>query len=268
MVSRSGRPPPQLPRSAAHRSRGAAAAAPPICSRARRARRGCRSLPPPRWRRSPCIARTCRRSMAALVDALELTAFVAWCFAVALAGGLVGLVLGNIRLPLVLARDLARRRAQERTSASRASLRHRVDRARPRRPHQLAALRLDGAALDGGCRRGRLPVRAAARRRRCSPSSVLRCCTSASTCCGRAPRRAASSRSERPLDIRAAVITGAVIGVLGGLVGLILGALRMPALLRYVGETPAARSAPTWPWACAWAPRAWSATPPRASTGT
>jgi uncharacterized membrane protein YfcA len=34
------------------------------------------------------------------------------------------------------------------------------------------------------------------------------------------------------------VVTGAVIGVLGGLVGLILGALRMPALLKYVGETP------------------------------
>src|SRR5688500_8549574 len=33
------------------------------------------------------------------MDALELTAFCAWCFAVALAGGVVGLVLGNIRLP-------------------------------------------------------------------------------------------------------------------------------------------------------------------------
>ena len=30
-----------------------------------------------------------------------------------------------------------------------------------------------------------------------------------------------------------------LIGVLGGLVGLILGALRMPALLRWVGEQPA-----------------------------
>jgi uncharacterized membrane protein YfcA len=41
------------------------------------------------------------------------------------------------------------------------------------------------------------------------------------------------------LDIRAAVLTGAAVGVLGGLVGLILGALRMPALIRYVGEVPA-----------------------------
>jgi uncharacterized protein len=39
-------------------------------------------------------------------------------------------------------------------------------------------------------------------------------------------------------DIRAAVVSGALIGLLGGLVGLILGALRMPALLRWVGEVP------------------------------
>ena len=34
------------------------------------------------------------------------------------------------------------------------------------------------------------------------------------------------------------MLSGAVIGLLGGLVGLILGSLRMPALLRWVGETP------------------------------
>jgi uncharacterized membrane protein YfcA len=49
----------------------------------------------------------------------------------------------------------------------------------------------------------------------------------------------ARTAARRDLDIRAAVISGALIGLLGGLVGLILGALRMPALLRYVGETPA-----------------------------
>src|SRR5215212_11504321 len=36
------------------------------------------------------------------MDALELVAFCAWCFTVACAGGAVGLVLGNIRLPAVL----------------------------------------------------------------------------------------------------------------------------------------------------------------------
>ena len=36
------------------------------------------------------------------MDTLELVALCLWCFAVALAGGLVGLVLGNIRLPAVV----------------------------------------------------------------------------------------------------------------------------------------------------------------------
>ena len=40
------------------------------------------------------------------------------------------------------------------------------------------------------------------------------------------------------LDVRAATLTGLGIGVLGVVVGLILGSLRMPALLRWVGETP------------------------------
>jgi uncharacterized protein len=35
------------------------------------------------------------------------------------------------------------------------------------------------------------------------------------------------------------VLTGAVIGLLGGIVGLILGSLRMPAMVRLVGEEPA-----------------------------
>jgi hypothetical protein len=40
-------------------------------------------------------------------------------------------------------------------------------------------------------------------------------------------------------DLRAAVVSGALIGVLGGLIGLILGSLRLPALIRWVGEEPA-----------------------------
>ena len=35
------------------------------------------------------------------------------------------------------------------------------------------------------------------------------------------------------------MLSGAFIGLLGGIVGLILGSLRMPALLRLVGEVPA-----------------------------
>jgi uncharacterized membrane protein YfcA len=53
------------------------------------------------------------------------------------------------------------------------------------------------------------------------------------------PRLRRVRAADEELDIRAAVVSGAVIGLLGGFVGLILGALRMPALLRLVGETPA-----------------------------
>jgi uncharacterized membrane protein YfcA len=52
-------------------------------------------------------------------------------------------------------------------------------------------------------------------------------------------RRPTARTRDGQLDIRAAVLTGAAIGLIGGFVGLILGSLRMPALLRYVGETPA-----------------------------
>jgi hypothetical protein len=41
------------------------------------------------------------------------------------------------------------------------------------------------------------------------------------------------------LNITGAVVVGFVIGILGGFVGLILGTLRIPALLRIVGESPA-----------------------------
>jgi hypothetical protein len=40
-------------------------------------------------------------------------------------------------------------------------------------------------------------------------------------------------------DVRAAVIAGAAIGAIGGLIGLILGTLRVPALIRWVGEDAA-----------------------------
>jgi uncharacterized protein len=52
------------------------------------------------------------------------------------------------------------------------------------------------------------------------------------------PRRTPAAPPADRLDLRAAVVSGAVIGVLGGLIGLILGSLRLPALLRWVGEEP------------------------------
>jgi uncharacterized protein len=51
--------------------------------------------------------------------------------------------------------------------------------------------------------------------------------------------KAAGAEAGPGLDLRAAVLSGLVVGLLGGFVGLILGTLRMPALLRLVGESPA-----------------------------
>ena len=47
------------------------------------------------------LAHGCAR-LQRLVDPLELVAFCLWCFMGALGGGLVGTVLGNLRLPAVL----------------------------------------------------------------------------------------------------------------------------------------------------------------------
>jgi uncharacterized protein len=175
------------------------------------------------------------------VDALELTAFIAWCFAVALAGGLVGLVLGNIRLPLVLllasspAAGAGANIGVSGVAALTAATVHvRAGRINWQLFGWMAPPSMVGAVV-GGYISGALPEEVLLavigalllyfgidllRPRRQAPPPAAE---------GDAPK----------LDIRAAVVTGALIGVLGGLVGLILGSLRMPALLRYVGEVPA-----------------------------
>jgi uncharacterized protein len=171
------------------------------------------------------------------VDPLELIALGAWCFLVALAGGLVGLVLGNIRLPVVL--------LAASTAAAGAG----------------ANLGISGvAALTGGAahiRAGRINWRLFAWMAPPSaagavagglvsgalPEDVLLAVIGAALLYFgvdllRPRRRSDEGPPPRggDLDVRAAVLSGLLIGVLGGLVGLILGSLRMPALIRYVGE--------------------------------
>ena len=63
------------------------------------------------------------------MDPVEAVAVAAWCFVVALVGGLVGLVLGNIRLPVILlaASSPGRSRGEHRhlrVAASAASVAH------------------------------------------------------------------------------------------------------------------------------------------------
>jgi uncharacterized membrane protein YfcA len=178
------------------------------------------------------------------MNAFELIAFAAWCFAVALAGGLVGLVLGNLRLPAALliasspAVAGATNIAISATAASAASISHlRAGRINWRLFRWMAPPSVIGA-LAGGYLAGQVDDTALllviAAVLLYSGADLLRW----------KPRPRPRSRpddadSADGLNVAAAVLSGIVIGLLGGLVGLILGSLRMPALLRLVGERPA-----------------------------
>lgn len=170
-------------------------------------------------------------------DPFALVAVGAWCFAVAMAGGLVGLVLGNIRLPVVVlvasnpAAGAGANIGISGIAAAAASIAHlRAGRVNWRLFAWMAPPSMVGAVV-GGYASGSIPDEA-----------LLAVIGATLLYFGidllrPGSRSAQPDNADAPLDIRAAVLTGAGIGLLGGLVGLILGALRMPALLRYVGET-------------------------------
>jgi uncharacterized membrane protein YfcA len=168
---------------------------------------------------------------------VELALFAAWCFLVALAGGLVGLVLGNLRLPatLVVASSAAAGGGANLAisaiaALTAASVHARGGRINWRLVGWMAPPSIAGA-VAGGYLAGAIPewlllafIAAVLVQ---SGIELLR---------RGAPNKGAGGGGE--LNLRAAVLSGAVIGVLGGLVGLILGSLRMPALLKWVGEGP------------------------------
>jgi uncharacterized membrane protein YfcA len=168
----------------------------------------------------------------------EAVAFAIWCFAVALAGGLVGLVLGNIRLPATLlvasspASAGGANIAISGVAAATASIAHvRAGRVNWRLFGWMAPPSVVGA-LAGGYLAGVVPDDAVL-----LGISIVLLYSGVDLLRGRPPTRTPPAQHMH-LDVRAAVISGAVIGVLGGFVGLILGSLRMPALLRLVGEVP------------------------------
>ncbi len=168
---------------------------------------------------------------------LVLVGVAAWCFLTALAGGLVGLVLGNIRLPVLLfaasgspAAASGANIAVSGIAAATASVTHvragRVD-------WRLVAWMLPPSAL-GAAAGGAAATFV--------PGNALRIVIGSALLVFGVDllrsRRALDVTPREHADVRAAVVAGAVIGVLGGLIGLILGSLRMPALLRWVGEAP------------------------------
>jgi uncharacterized membrane protein YfcA len=159
-----------------------------------------------------------------------------WCFVTALAGGLVGLVLGNIRVPvLVLAASSPAAGAGANIGVS-----------------AVAAL----ASATAHIRAGRIDWRLFAWM---APPSMVGAVAGgllSDVVPGNALlvvigvtllvfgvdllRSKPGGRQTSPgrFSARAAILTGGLIGVLGGFVGLILGALRLPALLRFVGADP------------------------------
>ena len=173
------------------------------------------------------------------MDPLTIALVAAWCFLVAVIGGLAGLVLGNIRLPVVLlaatspAGGAGANIGISGVSAAAASVTHiRAGRVNWRLFWVMAVPSVVGA-IAGGLVSGALP------------GDVLLAIIGVTLLyfgidlLRRPPAPAAPSPTGPDgLDLRAAAVAGAVIGFIGGVVGLILGALRMPALIRYVGERP------------------------------
>jgi uncharacterized protein len=169
---------------------------------------------------------------------MEYALLAIWCFAVALAGGLVGLVLGNIRLPAVLllssspGAGTGANIGVSAVAAATASIAHiRAGRVNWRLFGWMAPPSILGA-LAGGYLSGVLPgdllLFAIAAVLLYSGIELLR-----------KPEAKPRREGQDGLDIPAAIATGLVIGLLGGIVGLILGSLRMPALVKVVGEVPA-----------------------------
>jgi uncharacterized membrane protein YfcA len=157
-----------------------------------------------------------------------------WCFATALLGGLVGLVLGNIRLPVIV---LA---ATSPASGAGANIGISACAALASAISHIRAGRIDWrlfawmappsmvGAVAGGLLSDRIPSRALL-----ATIGVTLLVFGIDLLRSRAGRPAVAPAGKP--NVRAAVVAGALIGLLGGFVGLILGALRLPALLRFVG---------------------------------
>jgi uncharacterized protein len=174
------------------------------------------------------------------LDPLELIAVFVWSFAVSFFGGLVGLVLGNLRLPLIVlvasspAAGAGANVAISGAAAITASYGHwRGGRISWRLFAWMAPTSLVGAIV-GGLISGVLPDR------------ILLGAIAVVVLYGalevwRYQRPTESEGAELPtqreLLLNAAVV-GFGVGLLGGFVGLILGSLRLPAMVRWAGVGP------------------------------
>jgi uncharacterized protein len=175
---------------------------------------------------------------------VELVLFAVWCFLVAFAGGLVGLVLGNLRLPatLIVASNTAAGTGANliasAVAAATASLAHIRARRVDWRLFAWMAPPSVAGGLIGGYVSGVLP------RRVLLGAIALVLAHAAFELFARPPAGAVAAQEEDRFARGPAILIGGVVGFVGGVVGLILGSLRMPAMLRYM-RIPAARAAAT-----------------------
>jgi uncharacterized protein len=168
---------------------------------------------------------------------LELIAVLVWSFAVSFFGGLVGLVLGNLRLPLIVlvasspAAGAGANVAISGAAALTAGYGHwRGGRISWRLFWWMAPTSLVGAIV-GGLISGVLPNRVLL-----GAISVVVLYGAVEVWRYQRPKADEVDRvpTQRELLVNAALV-GFAVGVLGGLVGLILGSLRLPAMVRWAG---------------------------------
>jgi uncharacterized protein len=171
---------------------------------------------------------------------LELIAVFVWSFAVSFFGGLVGLVLGNLRLPLIVlvatspAAGAGANVAISGAAALTAGYGHwRGGRISWRLFWWMAPTSLVGAIV-GGLIAGVLPDRILL-----GAISVVVLYGAVEVWRYQRPHAEDGQRipTQRELLVNAGLI-GFGVGVLGGFVGLILGSLRLPAMVRWAGVGP------------------------------
>jgi uncharacterized membrane protein YfcA len=171
------------------------------------------------------------------VDAVELIALAAWSFAVSAAGGLVGLVLGNLRLPLVIllasspAAGAGANVAISGVAATTSAATHaRAGRVSWRLFAWMAPASLAGAVI-GGLISGALPDRVLL-------GVIALVILYGALEVARYRDPVVTAETTRREFLLNAALVGLGVGLLGGIVGLILGSLRLPAMVRWVGVGP------------------------------
>jgi uncharacterized membrane protein YfcA len=174
------------------------------------------------------------------MGAAETVILVVWSFAVSFAGGTIGLVLGNLRLPVVVllgssasaaaGANVAISGAAAITSAVVHWRNGRVD---PKLFLLMAPSSFIGA-VAGGLLAGVLPERILL-----GAISLVVLYGAVEVWRYRRPSGTGNPDGAEPRSLLVeAVLIGFGVGMLGGFVGLILGSLRLPAMLKYMGMGP------------------------------